>query len=188
MAPQRTAIRPSAARTQPGGWALAGFLLVLSLAGPATAADLEPCEASAQPERAARWRAQVESDPLHRHAVAAFGPPTGCRVRIEGDPEGLRFGTIVILFPGGARYAVDSSPPESGRMSLRVDGGLPDPARARAALADQAKKIGLEIDWEHPIREADAVRYRDPDTARNASAELRSEGGKLVEVILRLAL
>jgi hypothetical protein len=73
-------------------------------------------------------------------------------------------------------------------MSLRAGGGLPDPAGARAALAEQAAAIGLEIDWEHPIRDAGVERFRDPRPGFNASAELRTEGGKLVEVVLRMAL
>ena len=188
MASLRSSTRQSATGTRAGGWRLACPLLILALAGPAAAADPEHCEGSAAPERAARWRAQVERDPLHRYAIAAFGAPTGCHARIEGDPDGLRFGTLVILFARGARYEVDSSPPESGRMSLRAEGGLPDPARARAALAEQAAKIGLEIDWEHPVREESVEHYHDPAPELNASAELRTEDGTLVEVILRMAL
>ena len=163
-------------------------LCVAALGTAALAGGTAPCEGSGPTDRVAAWRAQVSTDPLHRYAVQTFGSPTGCHASLESAPEGPRFGALVLAFGGGARYEVDSSPPEATRISLRADHGLPDPARARAALAEQAATIGLEIDWEHPTREPGVERYHDPTPGLNASAELRTEGGKLVEVILRMAL
>lgn len=190
MAPHERPIRPAASATRLGAWGLVhACVLIIALAAAARATSAEPAAGSARPDRGAAWCAQVETDPLHRYAVHAFGAPTGCQARIESDdPDEPRFGALVVQFVGGARYGVDSSPPETARMSLRAAGGLPDPARARAALAEQAAAIGLEIDWSRPTRNAGVERFDDPTPGFNASAALRTEGGRLVEVILQMAL
>jgi hypothetical protein len=169
---------------------LAGvWLLIHTLAAAAWAGEPAPCEGTAPADRVAAWHAQIVTDPLHRYAVEAFGTPTGCQARIDSeDPEGPRYGALVVLFGDDARYLVESSPPETGRMSLRAERGLPHSAAARAALAEQAAAIGLEIDWQHPIGKGGVERFDDPTPGLNASVELRTESGKLVEVMLRMAL
>lgn len=139
----------------------------------------------------AAWAEVARESRLYRFAAELFGEPVSCnatRSVFEGD----EWRSLGFEFAGGARYRLETAPPETSGVSLTVPGGFRDEAAARAALEAHCEAIGLDIDWSRPeIRETGArrsTRFRDPESGRNAAAQLVHERGRLVEIGMSMAL
>jgi hypothetical protein len=169
--------------------AWAGLLLGLACAVAAQAGG-GPDECGGDDELAA-WAERARESRLYRFAVELFGEPVSCnatRSVYEGDERR----SLVFEFAGGARYRLATAPPETSGVSLAVPGGFRDEAAARAALEAHCKGIGLDIDWSRPeVRETGerrSTRFWDPESGRNAAAELIHERGRLVRIGMSMAL
>lgn len=169
----------------------------LALLGAAPRSGAEPaeralrCDGEAASPRLGEWRTRAEADGLYRYAVQLFGPPTGCAGKLE-DGEGSSYGVLHVSFPGGGALRLETAPPETSRVVLRVAGGFSDEPEARAALERYAKGIGVEIDWSRPAESSErggerADTFWDRQPGRNAGADLIYRGAKLVGIGLHLA-
>jgi hypothetical protein len=142
-------------------------------------------------EELAAWAERARESRLYRFAVELFGEPVSCnatRSVFEGDERR----SLVFEFAGGARYRLETAPPETSGVSLAVPGGFRDEAGARAALEAHCKAIGLDIDWSRPevgqTGERRLTRFWDPESGHNAAAQLVHERGRLVEIGMSMAL
>jgi hypothetical protein len=150
------------------------------------------CDGAARSPRLAGWRRRAEGDGLYRYAVRLLGPPTGCAGKLE-EAEGPGSGALDFSFAGGGALRIETAPPETSRVTLRVAGGFPDEPGARSELERYAKEIGVEIDWSRPAESSERGGERtetfwDREPGRNAGADLIYRGAKLVGIGLHLAL
>lgn len=176
-------------RIQRGRLVWAGLLLGLACAVAAQAGG-GPGECGGDEELAA-WAERARESRLYRFAVELFGEPVSCnatRSVFEGDE---RRG-LVFEFAKGARYRLETAPPETSGVSVSAPGGFRDEAAARAALEAHCKAIGLDIDWSKPqvdeTGERRSTRFWDPESGHNAAAQWVHERGRLVEIGMSMAL
>lgn len=131
-------------------------------------------------------------DGMFAFAIEHHGEATGCSGRVTDEFDGARFGVVTWTFTGGVVFELQTMPPETSRVSLRVPEGFEDPVAATAALRAYTDGIGVAIDWDAPqvLLEGDAeVRsHWDPESGLNASASLVFVGEALVELRFSMAL
>ena len=180
--------------------AIALWIGTTLVAGTASAGALRaasaplPCEAPDADAWVADFRSRIESyDDLYRFAVERFGPPVSCEGEIGSEFDGVLFGSLLFTFAGGVTYSVETMPIETSISVLRHPTGFEDPEAMREALAADALRTGLRIDWSAPpeVGEVDGEvvhTYWDPESGLNASASLIYAGEALVAVRLSMAL
>jgi hypothetical protein len=139
------------------------------------------------------FRSRVESyDALYQLAADRYGPPTECEGTVTMEFDGARFGSLVLGFPGGVTFAVETMPPESSVTTLRAPGAFEEPELVRRGLEDYASGRGLAIDWSTPEISEDAGEvihtFWAPEPGLNASASLIFSGDALVGVRMSMAL
>lgn len=138
------------------------------------------------------WKAVLEEDRLYLYAVKLFGAPTGCEGKITATFEDEKFGIMRFAFAAGSELQIETAPPETTRLTLKVPGGFPNENEARAILEQYVREIGLKIDWSKPVEETTAdgntkiLRYS--DRGLDATAVMVYKGGKLIEMGYQMAL
>ena len=165
----------------------------LSAASTLAAQERLPCEGPEADPWVADFLSRVEAfDALYQFVVDEHGPPTTCAGTVTMEFDGARFGLLMLGFPDGVAFSVETLPPESGVTTLRAASGFPDLESVRGALESYAAGRGLAIDWSTPeiVTEGDEVvqTFWDPEPGLNASASLIFVGDALVGVRLSLAL
>jgi hypothetical protein len=125
-------------------------------------------------------------DQLARFAEQRFGAPTGCEGAVTTEFDGVKFGTLLVSFPGGYSLEIVTMPIESSVTTLRADSGFPDESEIRGVLQRYCSGIGLAIDWTTPEERArgDEIvqQFWDPRPGINASASLIFSGDRLVAI------
>ena len=154
---------------------------------------LEPCEASDADAWVRETRDRVLSfDELVQYAAARYGPPSECRGSVTAEFDGMTFGSLVLRFGDDSVFTVETQPPESSAVTLRVAAGFADPESAREALRAYALDVGLDIDWTTPevTREQDerVETFWDPASGVNGSASFVFSGDTLVALRFSLGL
>lgn len=130
-------------------------------------------------------------DGLAAFAVSEFGAPVACDGSVSMEFDGVSYGTLRLAFASGVSLEVETQPIETSIMTLRREGGFDDAAAVEAALRAYTEAVGVAIDWDASEASTDAgesvTTFRDPDDGLNASAEVRSSGGRLVAVRFSMA-
>jgi len=131
-------------------------------------------------------------DELAGFAVGSYGAPLTCEGAVSTEFDGMKFGSLCLGFSEGATFRVETLPPESSVVTLRVPSGFTDEAAARQSLEVYAADVGLEIDWTTPefTTEGDeqVQTFWDPDPGLNGSVSMIFLEGTLVAVRLSMAL
>ena len=124
--------------------------------------------------------------------VERLGEPTSCEGTVTRVYEGVKYGSVVLGFAGGGTLGVETMPPETSIVTLRVPGGFSDDEDARRMVETYAAEIGLRIDWSGGIWESEGkerVRtFRDPDEGLNASVSFFYSGEDLMALRVSMAL
>lgn len=176
-----------------------GLPLALAVAFPAGAgagprpSSPPPCDGPGADAWVTRLRDGVlSSDLLARHAVDRFGAPVRCDGEVTTVSDGVEFGRLRLDFEGGAWFEVETRPPETSAVALRIPAGFGNEAEARRLLADYCAAIGVHIDWETPTTSEEGgertTTWADPEEGLNAKASLVHGDGRLVELRFSLAL
>ncbi len=154
--------------------------------------SMKPCDdASADP-----WIAELRDRVVHhsglaRYATDRFGASRTCRGRVTAAFDGHNFGSVQLTFADQTLLIVETFPPESSRVTLRVPSGFTDDEEARRLLRDYIDKVGLEIDWSKPMVTTENTerieRYESADPGFNGSAELIFTHGRLTTLRFSMA-
>lgn len=173
-----------------GGWLLALATVGLS---PGRSEVPVPCDAPDAP----RWVVQLRDrmtgrDGLVRYAIERHGPPRTCDGSVTAEFDGMEFGELRLGFADGVTFEVETLPPESSIVTLRVPGGFGDEAAARLLLQTYTARVGVDIDWGAAmVTMVDGERihtFQDPDDGLNATGSLIFRGDRLVGLRFSLAL
>jgi creatinine amidohydrolase len=131
-------------------------------------------------------------DEVVHYGVELFGPPDSCGGMVETEFNGQKFGLLRLGFSDGATFLLQTMPPETGIITLRVPSGFEDEEAALDVLKAHTARVGVEIDWANPETTAEGnesvTSFWDPDDGLNARASLIYQGGKLVALRFSLAL
>ncbi len=154
---------------------------------------LKPCDdASADPWIAELRNRVVQHSGMARYAIDRFGAPETCRGRVTAVFDDRNFGTLELAFADRTLLIVETFPPESSRVTLRVPSGFPNDEGARRLLKDYVDKVGLEIDWSKPVVTTESTerieRYESADPGFNGSAELIFTHGRPTTLRFSMAL
>ncbi len=155
--------------------------------------SMKPCdEASAD-----LWIAELRDRVVHhsgfaRYAIDRFGVPETCRGRVTAVFDDRKFGSLELAFADRTLLSVETFPPESSQVTLRVPSGFASEEKARSLLKAYIDKVGLEIDWSKPVVTTENTerieRYESADPGFNGSAELISTNGRLTTLRFSMAL
>ncbi|MGH7541728.1 MAG: hypothetical protein ACRELC_12080 [Gemmatimonadota bacterium] len=162
-------------------------------AGPSDSGRLPPCDAPDVDPWVTELRDGVLSfDLLAKYAVELYGSPITCEGSVTTEFDGTKFGLLRLGFTGGARFQVETLPPEMSVATLRNPAGFADEDAARRVLEAHCDTVGVEIDWSAPRTTTDGDErietYSDPDEGMNASASLVFREDTLVALRFSLAL
>ncbi len=139
-----------------------------------------------------QWRGNAEKDQLYLYAVKLFKAPDNCEAKITGTFEGNHFGILLFTFAGGAKFTLETFPPESSRITLRVPNGFPDKQEACRVLEQYVLKIGVVLDWSKPKQQANGAElirsFHPLDPELNATAIQVYKNNKLIEIGFSMAL
>lgn len=129
----------------------------------------------------------VSDDVLFSFAITLAGLPDSCQARITSSTEDGKFGQYAYSFKNGITYEVQSSPPETGAVTLSASHGFPDATVAFRELKKSTEKVGLHIDWaSHPeLRksgETETQTFWSSDSGANARGFLSYRDGHLVAI------
>ena len=126
------------------------------------------------------------------YAAELYGPPESCEGAVDAEFDGQEFGTLNLGFSEGVTFRLQTMPPESGTVTLRVPPGFEDEETAKGVLRTHSARVGVEIDWTIPevtMEGAERVTsFWDPDQGLNARASFIYLDGKLVGLRFSLAL
>ncbi len=155
--------------------------------------SMKPCDdASADPWIADLRDRVVNHSGMARYAIDRFGAPETCRGRVTAVFEDRDFGSLELTFADQTLLIVETFPPESSRVTLRVPSGFPNEEKARRLLRDYVDKIGLELDWAKPAITSEGTakteRFESTDSGFNASAELIFTNGHPTTLRVSMAL
>lgn len=138
------------------------------------------------------WRANMEKDKLYLYAVKLFNTPISCEGKVTDSFDDIKFGILKFTFTGGNELRIETSPPETSRITLRVPRGFPNEKEACAVLEQYVREIGLHIDWSKPRKQTtsdmtvNSFNYPDPDL--NAAATMIYKKTKLIEIGVYIVL
>lgn len=138
------------------------------------------------------WQEQVKGNRLYLYAVKLFKAPTGREGKVTGTFDDIKYGIVKFTFAGGGVLEIETFPPESSRVTLRVPQGFSNDKEAGRVLEQYVREIGLEIDWSKPREEASGeiktLYYEHEEPAYNATAVMVYKGTKLIEIGFSMAL
>ncbi len=141
----------------------------------------------------AEWRERfLRGDLLAKSAIQRFGGPSSCEAEVTTTFEGAKFGRLEVVFKDGSTLTLETSPPETSQVALTLAKGFKTEEEGRSLLDQYVRSIGPKIDWSAPEeRDKNGIRvltYWAEDPGLNASASLRFDGNRLVEISLSMAL
>lgn len=139
-----------------------------------------------------QWRDNAEKDQLYLYGVKLFKAPIDCETEITDTFESNNFGTLLFIFTGSAKFKLETFPPESSRITLRVPNGFPNMREACFVLEQYVRKIGVSLDWSKPKQQKNGLEmiksFHPLDPELNATAIQVYKNKKLIEIGFNMAL